>query len=230
MAGTSEGARKTAAKRAGLTLADYDQRIAAGLKRCFACGRWLDRHEFVRDATRGDGLAARCCACSYKREMLGPTIRERRRHAASGLAWCCDCGLWLALTEVSQGRCREHRRLEARTRYASDPNFRYRCMNKTAMRRRGVEAVPPDGTEVVRERSDGLCIYCGAPGKTFDHLVAVGRGGETTPGNIALACVRCNSRKKDKPLDEWLDIVEREHGLSECLAEALAFMECSLFG
>jgi endogenous inhibitor of DNA gyrase (YacG/DUF329 family) len=47
------------------------------------------------------------------------------------------------------------------------------------------------------------CLYCGAPGGTVDHVVPLSRGGQHTEGNLAPACLPCNSSKRDKLLIEW---------------------------
>ena len=52
-------------------------------------------------------------------------------------------------------------------------------------------------------RDDHRCQYCGTrPPKaqlTVDHVVPKARGGETSWENCVAACVRCNSRKGDRP-------------------------------
>lgn len=59
-------------------------------------------------------------------------------------------------------------------------------------------------------RRDPLCAYCRARGRaeaatTVDHIQPVARGGRFwDQGNLAPACLSCNSSKADTPLDEWL--------------------------
>lgn len=56
------------------------------------------------------------------------------------------------------------------------------------------------------------CLYCGqemtfgdriGTSASIDHLVAVSLGGTHTFDNAVLVCKSCNSRKHQKPLDEW---------------------------
>ena len=74
-------------------------------------------------------------------------------------------------------------------------------------------------------RQSGLCCYCGVPmtppvdghrgpltAATIDHLLPRSRGGTDDPGNLALACRRCNSRKTDLTPDEFL--LARRFGLA----------------
>ena len=61
--------------------------------------------------------------------------------------------------------------------------------------------VPERLRREVFARADGSCEYCMIPvaGQIawfpVDHIVPRSRGGETTLGNLALACPRCNAHK-----------------------------------
>lgn len=50
----------------------------------------------------------------------------------------------------------------------------------------------------------GECVYCGAPAKTWDHVLPRSRGGTNDPGNLVLACGSCNCSKGFRTPDEWL--------------------------
>jgi 5-methylcytosine-specific restriction endonuclease McrA len=45
------------------------------------------------------------------------------------------------------------------------------------------------------------CVYCASPldaaGATLDHVIPVSRGGSHAPGNLVIACHRCNQLKGD---------------------------------
>lgn len=68
---------------------------------------------------------------------------------------------------------------------------------KAYARKRGLEPLPLEGIEALTELFGGACAYCPAVARTWDHLVAVSKGGKTQPGNIVPACVSCNSRKRN---------------------------------
>lgn len=59
---------------------------------------------------------------------------------------------------------------------------------------------------MIRDIKRESCVYCGRVRKlTLDHQTPVARGGAHTPGNIVLACARCNSSKHDRPdLESWI--------------------------
>jgi 5-methylcytosine-specific restriction protein A len=48
----------------------------------------------------------------------------------------------------------------------------------------------------------GVCYYCEnkfqKPDLTMDHILAIGRGGMSTKGNIVVCCRACNSKKAHK--------------------------------
>lgn len=58
--GSAAGVLKGAANRIGVTVAEYNQRVAAGLKWCTGCKEWHSRSAFSQDKSRTDGLASRC--------------------------------------------------------------------------------------------------------------------------------------------------------------------------
>lgn len=77
--GSRAGVMRTAAKRLGLTLSEYEQRIAGGEKWCTTCKAWRQRADFVRDASRSDGLKAACRRHRGRRQLtLGLRVRPDR--------------------------------------------------------------------------------------------------------------------------------------------------------
>lgn len=63
--GSALGALKIAAARTGLSLEEYQARIANGEKWCTGCKGWHKVSEFGIDRSRYDGLTAQCTA--YKK-------------------------------------------------------------------------------------------------------------------------------------------------------------------
>lgn len=74
------------------------------------------------------------------------------------------------------------------------------------------------------------CFYCDAsePNR-WDHLHAVSRGGDTTPGNLVPACGRCDDSKQDRDVGEWVRSTSRhrppETRLPELQARILAYQK-----
>lgn len=57
----------------------------------------------------------------------------------------------------------------------------------------------------IKRRANGTCTYCGAlvANLVMDHVIPLARGGRHAIGNIAAACVTCNSAKTDLFVSEW---------------------------
>jgi 5-methylcytosine-specific restriction endonuclease McrA len=221
--GSRIGAEKTAAARIGVSVDDYRDRLGAGQKWCHGCHAWKSREDFVSDRSRGDGRAATCSSCRNDRILPGPSIRERRRQRANGLAWCAQCATWLPVASVRGGKCRQHHAAYARHRFATDADYRYRRRSR-ASRRRHVAAVPPSGEELIAEHFGGRCAYCAKPADTYDHIVPVSRGGVTDIYNIVPACRSCNSKKKDKDPDEWLASIDPDRAAAVIELQVLEHM------
>jgi 5-methylcytosine-specific restriction endonuclease McrA len=56
-------------------------------------------------------------------------------------------------------------------------------------------------------RDKGHCMYCGKKVSlnsfSFDHYIPKSRGGKTIWTNILLCCLKCNSKKGDKPASKF---------------------------
>lgn len=102
--GSALGVAKTAAARTGLSLDDYQRRVASGLKWCTAHKDWHPVGDFPRDRTRGDGRKARCLASEHgKPRAERNPLHERARKAVAyavrtgelpnpNRLLCLDCG------------------------------------------------------------------------------------------------------------------------------------------
>src|SRR6478735_8774178 len=54
----------------------------------------------------------------------------------------------------------------------------------------------------VLRRDSRRCVYCQGRGETVDHVVPKSRGGTDSWENCVACCVRCNTRKADRLLEE----------------------------
>jgi 5-methylcytosine-specific restriction endonuclease McrA len=205
MGGTHVGAERTAATRIGISVEEYRERRAAGLKWCHRCKDWHALNRFGRDASRSDGLTASCLRSKRQPAGDSPSIADRRNMAAMGLAWCKECRWWLPIADVPRPRaslCRPHLRDAERRYSAANPNRRQRATGK---RMRGI----PNWWR--QERLAEGCAYCDAPAIGLDHFIPVSKGGESTPGNLVPACKSCNSSKRDQDPALWVSRLNPIH-------------------
>lgn len=54
----------------------------------------------------------------------------------------------------------------------------------------------------VLKRDEYECVYCGADGRTIDHIVPRSRGGDSSWLNLAACCQRCNNKKGNSLVGE----------------------------
>ena len=178
-------------------------------RRCTKCRVVKAIDEFTFDRTRPDSRKYVCRACERTSDIAVPNRVERTEARAQGKAWCRECGAWHPAADVRRGLCRNHIRAADRQRYACDGEHRERRRAHAGMRKRGVAPVPAIGREYYLELFEGGCAYCDGQAETWDHVVPVAKGGKTTPDNILPSCVSCNSSKRDRDLNEWLDATGR---------------------
>ena len=60
---------------------------------------------------------------------------------------------------------------------------------------------------------DPLCTYCGDPATTIDHIIPLSKGGSGERENLTPACKRCNSRKNQMSVEDFLKLLREEGGL-----------------
>lgn len=180
-------------------------------RRCRECRTVRPVADFNVDRSRPDGHGYVCRECRRETPAGHASTRDRRLARERGEAWCRKCSEWLPISEVTkQGLCRHHQREEDRERYRNDPAHRDRRLNHSLKRKRGVERVPEFARELMLELFDNGCAYCDSEAETWDHVIPVSKGGTTAPGNILPACIICNSSKRNRDLDEWLESTGRE--------------------
>jgi 5-methylcytosine-specific restriction endonuclease McrA len=75
--------------------------------------------------------------------------------------------------------------------------IRLRYFVKVPYRRRA-----PLNRRAVFARDDHRCQYCGATAESIDHVVPRARGGQHVWENVVAACRPCNTRKRDRLLEE----------------------------
>lgn len=55
-------------------------------------------------------------------------------------------------------------------------------------------------TAAVLERDGGICVWCGGPASTADHLIPRSKGGAVWDmANLAAACLPCNTSRGARP-------------------------------
>lgn len=88
-------------------------------------------------------------------------------------------------------------------RYMRAKIARWQRLNRVVVRRGGLSCTVK---RAVFDRDGAVCKYCGDLNGPYeiDHIVAVKLGGSDDLENLCVACKRCNRRKSDMPLSDWL--------------------------
>lgn len=74
----------------------------------------------------------------------------------------------------------------------------------------GSKWLRPSTRQALYLRGGFACVYCGAGFEdegvvgTIDHVVPSILGGSNDPSNLVCCCGRCNSRRQDTSLGEWI--------------------------
>ncbi|MGG1517859.1 HNH endonuclease [Paenibacillus oryzisoli] len=58
--------------------------------------------------------------------------------------------------------------------------------------------------QLILERDNYTCRFCGQYGDTIDHMLPRAKGGHTTPDNCVCACMLCNQSKADRDMEEFM--------------------------
>lgn len=94
------------------------------------------------------------------------------------------CTLDRAWREVNRGRAFW---LDERTIQLRYNPFLFREYRKTALK-----------------RDRYICLWCGAPATTVDHLVPSSKGGSDLPHNLIASCSECNSKRGNRSAFRYL--------------------------
>ncbi|MBS4213234.1 HNH endonuclease [Neobacillus rhizophilus] len=63
--------------------------------------------------------------------------------------------------------------------------------------------------EIVLIRDGYVCRYCRGTGNTIDHIIPKSKGGETTLSNCVCACKKCNLKKGNLSLEEFMVTISK---------------------
>lgn len=204
MALTKIGADKIAAKKIGISLDEYYALQNAGMKWCTKGKHWQPIEHFNIDRTRGSGLTSNCRDCKREGDTNKPPRWERQSQRQLGLDWCCICKQWKPQTEIHGGYCRPCANAEDRRRYAEDPAYRARRREHAHSRKRGIKPISYETQEALKLKFNGRCAYCGNQADTWDHVIPVTKGGDSSFRNIVPACLPCNSSKRTQDVEKWI--------------------------
>jgi 5-methylcytosine-specific restriction endonuclease McrA len=184
------------------------------LKRCYSCGQWQTHDAYYTDKSRKDGLQPKCKAChaEYRRKNAARAkeysrvrvdehrerYRERRKlhaieHAESIKKY----------KQQYHAKHAEELRAKASAYRLTEQG---RKVERSASERRRARELNAPGTfttadiDAIRVAQGNRCYICHKKLKQFhiDHFIPLSKGGTNDPGNLRLACPKCNNFKRAK--------------------------------
>lgn len=155
-----------------------------GKQRCTACQDVKDLSDFHRSVHGKFGVISVCKDC--RREQAANYYLENRdKCRASGTRW-------------ARANKKHRAKYEARRRKRNPELTRIRWANRRA-RKRGAEGqYTAADIAYMYEQQKGGCCWCDVPlfgVYEVEHFWPISKGGNNSPGNVALSCKNCNRAK-----------------------------------
>ncbi|MBP2898786.1 HNH endonuclease [Escherichia coli] len=61
-----------------------------------------------------------------------------------------------------------------------------------------------DYRKAALKRDRYICLWCGRPATTVDHIIPSSKGGSDLPQNLLASCSECNTRRGNRPAFSYL--------------------------
>lgn len=173
------------------------------MKICNKCGLEKTHADFYKHKITSDGLRGSCKACiklhnkNYHKEN-----KERNNQRNTEYYW--------NNLDISKKRVKEYRKKYPDKKAELDKQYRLAHPEKDVRYRHKRRAMKlNNGTFTVTDKDlkkiyNSPCIYCGSLYKiTNEHVMPLSRGGVDGIGNLASACLSCNTSKGGRTVMEW---------------------------
>lgn len=173
------------------------------MKTCSRCGVQKDREAFSKNSRAKDGLKAACKVC-LNAEHRAYSLAHPEAAKARQTRWLQE--------NPEKARAKDARYRAAhpelvKQRVANweknNPEARRILQHKRRARQMAAGVYKVSKAEIMAIRSQP-CLYCGSKDRiTVDHIIPLVRGGRHSLGNLAPACLPCNSQKRHRTITEW---------------------------
>lgn len=216
------------------------------MKKCSKCRELKDESEFNKHVRCKDGLESCCRFCkSVNRDKERAKELSAAWRAANPERAKANRDAWLSKHPEVLTRSQRNWRINHKER-VQEYTRKYRASHRDAIKKRTNQYRNRNKDKVkhwralrkYRERgapgshshvewlekcslSSWLCFYCGTlldqKTVTRDHVVPISRGGSNDIDNIVPCCSSCNSKKKDKAIEEFCAKEAKAFWLPGCL-------------
>ena len=158
-------------------------RILPATWTCRKCGKEQPSSAFHRDSKRSSGLHPYCklCVRAYH-ETIAPVLRQRNRD-------------W---QQANSEKVVQYSRKWAQ----NNPTKKRALNNDRRSRVHGAEgSFTASEWQALCDWFGNVCLRCGKPEVTIDHVVPLTRGGSNMIENVQPLCRSCNPSKKTQSID-----------------------------
>lgn len=177
--------------------------MMALMKVCNKCGLEKPHVDFYKHKLTSDGLRGECKSCiklhnqSYHKEN-----KERNNQRNTEYYW--------NNLDISKKRVKKYREKYPEKKAELDKQYRLAHPERGSKYRHKRRAMKlNNGTFVVTNKElkkiyNSPCIYCGSLDNiTNEHVMPLSKGGVDGIGNLAPACLSCNTSKGGRTVMEW---------------------------
>lgn len=180
----------------------------SGPQRCRICEEVKPLTEFYRRPELFGGFRYECKECTKARSAKSQKVRIKERRLY--LRWYGDkhreklrkqrSARYRKTKGYLYSRKYRHENIE-RVR-KNEARYRQRNRHKEVARthKRRTMTIDDAAVEYIAILQKDVCCYCGKPGGTIDHIVAVTKDGTNDWNNLTAACLSCNSSKNNEGL------------------------------
>lgn len=182
-----------------------DECLESGVKICSDCGQILPITEY--HTCRGKPIG-RCKVCEIKRsyENKKSTGYLKRPEVIAKRNESSRLNKQKVLAD-SERRARVYARHNERLRerYRDDPEYREKKIaSDRAYKDQLVGDLTAEDWQEAIDFFEGTCAYCGSTEKLYrEHIEPVSKQGLNVKCNVIPACIRCNSSKNNRDMEEW---------------------------
>jgi len=169
-------------------------------KTCLEC---INTFETIATNSKKSRKLCRDCYFRKRREVMIKTNKNRVKNKSIQCQKCLSIFLAAKKNAKCCPTCRQQNDSRKSPTYLKSEHYRLKSIewshNHRARAKGSLSKFHKKYISQLLADYNHQCVYCGSDKKlTVDHLIPIVRGGSNDYNNLTLACLSCNSAKRDK--------------------------------